>query len=42
MSTGILSDRYESVDVRVRIFLFIVDLIGGVFSCPGKIISSQH
>lgn len=34
MNTGILSDRYESVDVRVRIFLFIVDLIGGLFFLP--------
>ena len=36
MNTGILSDRYESVDVRVRIFLFIVDLIGGLLFLPWK------
>lgn len=36
MNTGILSDRYESVDLRVRIFLFIVDLIGGLLFLPWK------
>ena len=36
MSRAILSDRYESVDVRVRIFLFILDLIGGLFFLPWK------
>lgn len=33
----ILSNRYESVDARVRIFLFIVDFVGNFFFLPFKI-----
>lgn len=41
MKKKILDKRYESVDVKVRLFLFVVDIIGAVIFSPLRILDKR-
>ena len=41
MKRTFLSNRYESIDLKVRILLFLVDIIGSVFFFPLRILSRR-
>ncbi|RLB81604.1 MAG: hypothetical protein DRH17_08675 [Deltaproteobacteria bacterium] len=38
----LLSIRYESVELKIRIFLFLVDILGNIFFSPFRILSRRH
>lgn len=35
----LLSDRYESVDIKVQLFLFVIDVLGSILFSPLKILN---
>jgi lipopolysaccharide heptosyltransferase II len=39
MKITFLSNRYESIDLKVRIFLFLVDIIGSLLFFPSRILT---
>ena len=41
MKRTFLSNRYESIDLKVRILLFLVDIIGSVFFFPLRILNRR-
>jgi len=42
MKKSLLSNRYESVDLKVRILLFLVDIVGGFIFSVAKLFNGGH
>jgi hypothetical protein len=42
MKKNLLSNRYESVEVKVRILLFLVDIVGGFIFSVAKLFNGGH
>jgi len=41
MKTTLLSERYESVELRVRTLLFFVDVVGAILFFPSRIFTGE-